>query len=188
MTNRRTFLKKSGMALASAALVSHFAGLGGCANNKPLSFGFQSWTLRNQLGEDLPGTLEMMAGMGYKEVEMCSPLGYTGTPFEKFNGMSATELRRIIEGAGLKCGSCHYNMGLVKDRKTRLIAWPAVMILPSFVSYTGNYHSVNYQAWKPGRAVGPWIIGGFNQLVPKFQMVPRHVHFSHIVNKTAFIE
>jgi sugar phosphate isomerase/epimerase len=135
MTNRRTFLKKSGMALASAALVSHFPiGLGGCTNNKPLSFGFQSWTLRNQLGEDLPGTLEMMAGMGYNEVEMCSPLGYSGTPFEKFNGMSGTELRRIIEDSGLKCGSCHYNMGELRDHLENRIEWSHQMGITQIIA------------------------------------------------------
>ncbi len=41
-----------------------------------LSFGFQIWTIKDKLIADFPGTLKMMADLGYKEVEMCSPLGY----------------------------------------------------------------------------------------------------------------
>jgi len=41
------------------------------------------------------------AVMGYSEVEMCSPLGYTGTGFEKLNDMSGTEMKEIMTDAGL---------------------------------------------------------------------------------------
>ncbi len=86
MTTRRNFIKTSGAALGTVALFSRFSpDFSNCAKMTPLSFGFQTWTLRDQLGNDLPGTLKMMAGMGYKEVEFCSPLGYKDTPFEKFN-------------------------------------------------------------------------------------------------------
>jgi sugar phosphate isomerase/epimerase len=116
------------VALGASALVSTLpAGLLGCVSKEPLSFGFQTWTLRDQLGEDLPGTLKMMASLGYKEVEFCSPLGYTGTPFEKFNTMSGTELRTIIEDAGLKCESSHYNMGELREHLENRIEWSKQM-------------------------------------------------------------
>lgn len=122
--SRRNFIKTSGVALGSAAVFSQvplelLAGGG----DKKLSFGFQTWTLRDQLGEDLAGNLKMMAEMGYSEVEMCSPLGYTGTPFEKFNALSGTELRKIIEGSGLKCVSSHFNMGELRDHLENRIEW-----------------------------------------------------------------
>lgn len=124
MTTRRDFLKYSGSALGTMALLGNIPfSLSSCSNNKPLSFGFQTWTLRDQLGEDLPGTLKMMADKDYKEVEFCSPLGYTGTPFEKFNSMSGTELRKIIEDSGLKCESSHYNMGELRDHLDNRIEW-----------------------------------------------------------------
>jgi len=135
MTTRREFIKKSSTALGAAALAMSFpGGLASCVNTKALSFGFQTWTLRNQLGNDLPGTLEMMAGMGYREVEFCSPLGYTGTPFEKFNSMSGTELRKIIEDAGLKCVSSHYNMGELRNHLENRIDWSQQMGITQIIA------------------------------------------------------
>jgi len=128
MTSRRKFIKTSGAALGSAAILSQFPmALSGCTSKETLSFGFQTWTLRDQLGEDISGTLTKMAKMGYKEVEFCSPLGYKGTPFEKFNDLSGTELRKIIEDSGLSCDSSHYNFGEMKDSLENRIEWSLEM-------------------------------------------------------------
>lgn len=124
MITRRKFIRKSGTALGAAALLGQFPlGMSACSNRKKLSFGFQTWTLREQLGEDLPGTLKMMSDLGYSEVEFCSPLGYTGTPFEKFNNLSGSELRKIIEDNGLVCNSSHYNMGELREHLDNRIDW-----------------------------------------------------------------
>jgi len=133
--NRRDFIKKSSMAIGATALISQFPiGLAGCTKANPLSYGFQTWTLRDQLGEDLAGTLQKMAEMGYREVEMCSPLGYTGTPFEKFNSMSGTELRKIIEDSGLKCESAHYNMGELRSHLDNRIEWSQQMGITQIIA------------------------------------------------------
>jgi len=128
MTTRRSFIKTSGLALGSASLLSAVPfGLSGCSDKNSLSYGFQTWTLRDQLGEDLPGTLKMMAEKGYKEVEFCSPLGYKDTPFEKFKSMSGTELSKIIDDSGLKCRSSHYGMGELRDDLQKSIDWSLEM-------------------------------------------------------------
>lgn len=135
MTTRRNFIKKSGAALGSVALFSSFAFQGaGLASKKALSFGFQTWTLRDELGNDLPGTLKKMADLGYKEVEFCSPLGYTDTPFEKFNSMSGKELRRIIEDAGLTCRSSHFNMQELREHLDNRIEWAHEMGITQIVA------------------------------------------------------
>ena len=104
-TNRRKFLKTTGAAMGSTVLLSQFPfGLTSCSTALK-SFGFQVWTIRQKLIADFPGTLNMMAGLGYKEVEMCSPLGYSRAGFEPLNKMSGTEMRKIIEDAGLICRS-----------------------------------------------------------------------------------
>jgi sugar phosphate isomerase/epimerase len=127
MTTRRNFIKTSATAIGSAALLSAVPmGLIGCSPAS-LSFGFQTWTLKDQLGEDLPGTLKMMADKGYKEVEFCSPIGYKGTPFEQFRKMGGTELKKIIEDSGLKCESSHYNMGEMRDELDASIEWSQEM-------------------------------------------------------------
>ncbi|MDA3823674.1 MAG: sugar phosphate isomerase/epimerase [Bacteroidales bacterium] len=128
MTTRRNFIKTSGAALGSAALLSAIPmGLMGCNPAPSLSFGFQTWTLRDQLGEDLPGTLKMMADKGYKEMEFCSPIGYKGTPFEQFREMGGKALKQIISDSGLKCISSHFNMGEMRDELDQSIEWAQEM-------------------------------------------------------------
>ena len=115
-SNRRNFLKSGGAALASAALLGtipvHALASGGVA--RKLRFGFQTWTIREQLVTDFTGTLEKMAGMGYSEVEMCSPLGYSDAGFEPLNQMSGKEMRKIIKGAGLQMGFHNHHMEFEK--------------------------------------------------------------------------
>ncbi len=122
--SRRNFIKAGGAALGSVALLHTILPEALAADAKQkLSFGFQTWTLRDELGNDFAGTLKKMAEMGYSEVEMCSPLGYTGTPFEKFNNLSGTELRKMIEDTGLKCTSSHFGMGELRDHLENRIEW-----------------------------------------------------------------
>ena len=137
-TTRRNFLIKSSLAIGSTAIISPFS-FGYEANNlnNSKSFGFQVWTIRKKLIEDFPGTLKIMAGMGYREVEMCSPLGYSGSGFKPLNEMSGSEMRKIIEDAGLKCTSSHYTMDELRDSLDNRIEWTLQMgfkqiILSSF--------------------------------------------------------
>ena len=121
-TSRRNFIKTAVTALGSAALISQLPfSLTSCLS-APKSFGFQVWTIREQLFQDFSGTLKKLADMGYKEVEMCSPLGYTGT-FDKFKDMSGVEMRKIIEDQGLVCRSSHYNMGELRDSLENSLEW-----------------------------------------------------------------
>ncbi len=121
-TTRRQFLKTGGATLASAALLSQVpvhilaAGLAG----DKLSFGFQIWTINRELQNDFAGTLKKMAAMGYSEVEMCSPLGYG---FKTLNEMSGTEMRKIIEEAGLICSSSHFTSRELKESLDNRIDW-----------------------------------------------------------------
>lgn len=77
--------------------------------------GFQVWTIKDQLIKDFAGTLKMMADLGYETVEMCSPPGYSGSGFAPLVGMRASEMKRIVEEAGLKLESTHYGMGELRD-------------------------------------------------------------------------
>ena len=126
--SRRDFLKKSSLALGSASLLnSEGFGFAGTAGNTLESFGFQVWTIRKKLIEDFAGTLKMMADLGYKEVEMCSPLGYSMSGFKPLNEMSGTEMRKIIEDIGLKCTSSHFTKGELQDNLDNRIDWAQQM-------------------------------------------------------------
>jgi sugar phosphate isomerase/epimerase len=101
--------------------------LAAASKEEKFSFGFQVWTIRKELIEDFPGTLKKMAAMGYSEVEMCSPLGYSMAGFKPLNDMSGTEMKKIIEDAGLVCSSSHFTSGELKDSLDNRIEWASQM-------------------------------------------------------------
>lgn len=66
MGTRRDFLKKSAM-LTTAAMVAPTV-LSSCGK-KQKEIGLQIYTVRDQLNEDLEGTLKKVAELGYNSVE-----------------------------------------------------------------------------------------------------------------------
>ena len=134
-TNRRDFLKSS-LALGTVAMTGTM-GLSSCAKKEPKPFGFQVWTIREKIVSDLAGTCKMMAGLGYKQVEMCSPLGYSDAGFEPLNKLTGAEMRTIINDAGLDCVSSHFNFGELRENLDDRIEWALgiglkQMVLSSF--------------------------------------------------------
>src|ERR1043166_143203 len=107
--NRRTFLSAATRAAGAAWVLSQlptklFAGA--AALNIPV--GFQTYPIRDILVKDFAGTLKMMAGMGYQITEMCSPKGYVDSGFGPLVNMKTSDMRKIINDAGLSCPSCHF--------------------------------------------------------------------------------
>jgi len=122
--SRRNFIKNAGVAAGAATLLGNLPfTVFSAEKGAPKSFGFQVWTIREELVNDFPGTLKKMADWGYKEVEMCSPLGYSDAGFEPLNHMSGKEMRKIVEDAGLKCTSSHYNMGELRESLDNRMEW-----------------------------------------------------------------
>jgi sugar phosphate isomerase/epimerase len=136
-STRRNFIKTSSLALGSLALLNPNSLALGLGKNTLKSFGVQVWTFREELIKDFAGTLKKIASLGYKEIEMCSPLGYSDSGFAPLNKMSGTEMRKIIEDAGLLCRSSHYNFGELRESLDNRIEWSHQMgitqiILSSF--------------------------------------------------------
>jgi sugar phosphate isomerase/epimerase len=96
----------AGLLAARAARTTRAAWAALPANNMPI--GFQTFPIRDQIAKDFPGTLKLMAGMGYQLVEMCSPKGYSGLGFGVFIGVKPADMRKIITDSGLTCPSCHF--------------------------------------------------------------------------------
>lgn len=94
---RRQFLQLSALGLAGASL-----GLAGCANIKPfssrkkkISVGLELYSVRNECKADFHGTVAQVAQIGYKGVE-----------FAGYWGLSAKEVRQMIDDNGLvTCGT-----------------------------------------------------------------------------------
>ena len=116
--NRRSFLAKASKGLGAAIILSQlpkelFAAA--AANDMPV--GFQSWTVKDRLGKDFPGTLKTIADMGYKLIELCSPKGYAQIGFGFLGSMPTSDIKKTINDAGLSCPSCHFGFGEFADDK-----------------------------------------------------------------------
>ncbi len=94
-TSRRDFL-------AFAALAAQFPPR---AAAKPLGMpiGLQPYTVRNEMGKDLEGTLKKLARMGYESIEVGDP----------FYGKSAPETHKLLESLHLISPAGHF--GSPKD-------------------------------------------------------------------------
>jgi sugar phosphate isomerase/epimerase len=118
-TNRRSFLNYSARGLGAALVLSQFPG-SIFANKIPewldIPVGFQTFPIRDILAKDFPGTLKMMAGYGYKLVEMCSPQGYVDSGFGPLTKLKPSEIKSIINDAGLNCPSCHFGFPELTDK------------------------------------------------------------------------
>ena len=115
--NRRNFISSTALGAGAALALSQFP-LSLFANDpefKDQPFGFQTFPIRDRLAKDFPGTLKIMADMGYKQVEMCSPPGYAAIGFGPLVNMKTSEMRSIITNAGLNCPSCHFGFQELTD-------------------------------------------------------------------------
>jgi sugar phosphate isomerase/epimerase len=101
-----------------------------------LPIGTQLYPVRDQVGKDFPGTLRHLAGMGYRTIEMCSPPGYVSSGFGPLANLKAPEMRRIIEDAGLRCESCHYNAGELRQHLDERIAFAKELGLSQMILST----------------------------------------------------
>jgi sugar phosphate isomerase/epimerase len=135
--NRRSFItqttKAAGAAIALSQLPKELFAAAR-ANNIPI--GFQSWTVKDRLGKDFPGTLKTMADMGYKLIEMCSPKGYANIGFGAFLNMKTSDIRSTINDAGLNCPSCHFGSGELFDKLDESIEFAQQLGLTQMICST----------------------------------------------------
>jgi sugar phosphate isomerase/epimerase len=106
--SRRQFLGKSVLGLGSIIAATKIPLPGRATVKMPI--GFQSWIVREKISTDFPGTLKMVAAMGYTSIEMCSPVGYKDLGFGGLLKYKPSELKKIINDSGLEWTSTHYGM------------------------------------------------------------------------------
>jgi sugar phosphate isomerase/epimerase len=90
--SRRHFLALAG-ALPFAGAIRGFA-------QKSVPVGLELYSVRTELGKDLPGTVTAVAKMGYKIVEFYSPY-FEWTP------AAAKDVRKLLDDLGIECRSTH---------------------------------------------------------------------------------
>ncbi len=98
--------------------------------------GCQSYTVRDAIGKDFPGTLNMLAGVGFRALEMCSPAGYATSGFGPLAKMKAAEIRQAIGAAGLRCESSHFQFQELRQNLEERIAWSKEMGLTQMIVST----------------------------------------------------
>lgn len=99
--------------------------------------GVQSHCLRQQLAGDFAGTLERLAGMGLRSVELCSFPGFAGNPWGDFGELAHWPAGRIaaaLDKAGMRCMATHVMAReLTADRLDATIAWTRGVGIPAVV-------------------------------------------------------
>ncbi len=134
---RRTFLTQGTIGLASVGLLAHLPSrLLAAMPGINIPIGFQSYVLREDIGKDLTGTLNKMAGMGYQYVEMCSPSGYMG-PFAPLAKYSGSELKKMIADTGMQCTSSHFTFNELKNNLDERIEFSQQLGLKHIVLSSG---------------------------------------------------
>jgi len=120
--SRREFCKTATTSAAAVSLLS--AGvLKLHADPLGLPIGCQTWPVREMIAKDFPGTLKQLAAAGFKSIEMCSPVGYSDNDFGGLAKYKGTELKKIINDAGLTCVSSHFGMDELRKNQEDRIAW-----------------------------------------------------------------
>jgi sugar phosphate isomerase/epimerase len=92
--SRRTFLE-----ISAAAPLAYAATVMG-QQRKPIPVGLELYSVRTELMNDLEGTVNRIAKMGYEVVEFYAPY-YEWTPAR------AKEIRKLLDDLGIKCHSTH---------------------------------------------------------------------------------
>jgi len=132
---RREFFQRGALGLTLAGC----AGPGALqlrADPLGLPIGCQTYPVRDALSKDFDGTLQLLAGLGYRAIEMCSPPGYASAGYGALVNMGAAEMRRRIQDAGLGCESCHYQFQELKAHMDERIAFAKELGLKQMVVST----------------------------------------------------
>lgn len=93
MSTRRDFVKASFATLAVCAIAPSTWG------STAIPVGLQLYSVRAQIQQGLPAILSKLKGIGYQEIETFSGL----------NSRPAAELKRMVEDAGLRLPSGHFD-------------------------------------------------------------------------------
>lgn len=129
--SRRAFLKAAatgaGAGLLGSGALRAFADQA-AAPAKKIPVGVQLYSVRELAAKDLPAVLEAIGKMGYKGVEFAGYYGWDGKP---------KELRRLLDGNGLKCCGTHTALetvtgdALKKTAELHSILGNTFLIVPS---------------------------------------------------------
>ena len=152
-TSRRTFLQATG-AVAAATCVG-VDRLAAAPLNKPI--GLQLYSVRELLPKDFDGTLHKLREVGYTEVEAA---GY----YDK----TATEFRKAMDSAGLRCVSTHHALNVLQPQLDAIIEYGHTLGLDYIVCSSSQKRDktakgpLNLDDWH-------WVADEFNRIGEKIK-------------------
>src|SRR5579862_6698361 len=119
--SRREFMLRAAVYSGAAGCLAANAAALDDMPRGPLGYpiGSQVYPLRSMLG-DFPAYVKMMADIGVKRLELCSPIGY-GAEFASLS--DPKEVKKILADHGMKSESSHFTMGELRNDQERSIAW-----------------------------------------------------------------
>jgi len=109
--SRRTFIWRSAAATVAAGVLR--------ANPLGLPIGSQTYPHRQRIKDgDFAGLCHDMAALGIGSLELCSPA------YSEFGCLAdGKQTRKILEDAGLKCPSGHFELDELRNHQQQAIAW-----------------------------------------------------------------
>ncbi len=120
--SRRQFLAQGALTIAAGTCLGP-AARSLRADPLGLPIGCQLYPVGKQIAQDFEGTLRQLAAIGYRTIELCSPPSYEKSGFAPLVKMTAAQVRKAFEVAGLQCESCHYQFQELKDKLDDRIAY-----------------------------------------------------------------
>ena len=115
MQSRRNFIKNASMLIAGGAIAPRL--LTSCESGPKKYLGLQLYSLRDMVrDEGIEAVLKAVAKMGYNSLETA---GYNDG---KIYGKDPAELKKIVDGLGMKLTSAHLSRNLT-DNKDADMAW-----------------------------------------------------------------
>ncbi|HVP47974.1 MAG TPA: sugar phosphate isomerase/epimerase family protein [Bryobacteraceae bacterium] len=94
-TSRSSFSRRSFLALAGAAPIVSSA-----AQGKQVPIGLELYSVREELKQDLMGTVRAVAKLGYQDVEFYAP-------YFRWTDAEAKDVRKLLDDLGIRCLSTH---------------------------------------------------------------------------------
>lgn len=163
--SRRSFLTAAAVVSAAGALSPRDL----FAKTPPPQIGLQLYSVREDLAKDYPGTLKLVAAIGYREVEAAG-----------FYNHSASDVKKMMSDEGLNCVSAHYSLVDLLKATDATIEYAKTLGLEYIIcsapssadpsrlqkypggSWQGILHAMTLDDWK-------WNADQFNQMGCRMQ-------------------
>jgi sugar phosphate isomerase/epimerase len=129
--NRRKFIGHSAI---GAIALSAIPGFLKAAQAYKFPVGFQTYPIRDMIAKDFAGTMKTMAGLGYQYAEMCYPQGYADAGFGPLVNIKPSDLKAMINDAGLYCPSCHFGINDLNNNLDKCIEFAHALGMTQMVT------------------------------------------------------